>query len=66
MDDVRAFPGETDATRASRLRHEAALIAEADQEIAEGKGITGPELERFLAWFVSDEDGPPPAASDTA
>jgi hypothetical protein len=58
MNDVRTFPGETDATRANRLRREAELIAEAQQEIAEGKGITEAELERFLAWFVSDEDGP--------
>lgn len=61
---MRTFPGETDATRATRLQREAALIAEAEQEIAEGKGITGAELERFLAWFVSDEDDPPPGNSD--
>ena len=66
MDDVRTFPGEAGAARASRLQHEAALIAEAEQEIAEGKGIAGPELERFLAWLVSDEDGPPPDGSYTA
>jgi len=48
------------------LSHEAALIAEAELEIAEGKGIAGAELERFLAWFVSDEDGLPPDHSDTA
>jgi len=66
MDDVRTFPGETDAKRANRLRREAELIAEAEQEIAQGKGITGAELERFLAWFVSDEDGPPPDDPDTA
>ena len=66
MDDVRAFSGETDAGRAGRLQREAALIAEAEQEIAEGKGITGAQLERFLAWFVSDENGAPPDNSDTA
>jgi hypothetical protein len=66
MDDLRAFPGETDAGLASWLQREAALIAEAEQEIADGKGITGAELERFLAWFVSDEDGLPPGESDTA
>jgi hypothetical protein len=66
MVDVRTLPGETDAGRASRLQHEAALIAEAEQEIGEGKGIAGAELERFLAWFVSDEDGPPSGDSDTA
>jgi hypothetical protein len=63
---VQAFPRETAATRVSRLSHEAALIAEAEQEIAEGKGIIGAELERFLAWFVSDDDGPSPDDSDTA
>ena len=63
---MRTFPGETDARRASRLRREAELIAEAEQEIAEGKGITGAGSKRFLAWFVSDEDGPPPDASGTA
>jgi hypothetical protein len=48
------------------LRREAALIAEAEQEIAEGKGVTGAELERFLAWYVSGDDGPPPDLSDEA
>ena len=66
MDDVQTVPRETEATRVSRLSHEAALIAEAELEIAEGKGIAGAELERFLAWFVSDEDGLPPDHSDTA
>jgi hypothetical protein len=66
MDDVRASPGETDAGRTARLQREAALIAEAEQEIAEGKGITGAELERFMAWFVSGDDGPPPDVSDAA
>jgi hypothetical protein len=55
---------ETDAERAVRLRHEAALIAEAEQELADGKGISGRDLDRFLAWFVSDNDGPPPASPD--
>ncbi len=60
---MRTLPGETVATRAIRLQHEAALIAEAEREITEGKGVTGAELERFLAWFVGDEHGPPPEDS---
>jgi hypothetical protein len=64
MDDVRALPGETEAARASRFRREAALIAEAEQDLAEGRFITGTELERFLKWFVSDDDGPPPGDPD--
>lgn len=66
MDGARALPGETDAGRTAQLQREAVLIAEAEQEIAEGKGITGAELERFLAWFVGDDDGPPPGLSDAA
>jgi len=66
MDDVRTVPDETDSKRANRVQREAELIAEAEKEIAGGKGITGAELERFLAWFVSDEDGPPPDDPDTA
>jgi hypothetical protein len=66
MDDVRAFPGETDAGRASRLQQEAALIAEAEQDLAEGRFITGVELEQFLKWFVTGEDGPPPGDLDAA
>jgi len=46
---VRASPGKADAARASRLPHEAALIAEAKQELAEGEGITGVDLEHLLA-----------------
>lgn len=66
MDDARPelYSAESEDARTSRLRHEAALIAEAEQEFAEGKIITGIELERFLRWFGSDEDGPPPDASD--
>jgi hypothetical protein len=63
---VRTYPGETHAKRASRLRSEAELITEAEQEIAEGEGITGADLQRFLAWFVSDKDGPPPDDTHTA
>ena len=58
------FRGETEAERVIRLRHEAELIAEAEQELAGGKGISGTDLDRFLAWFVSDDDGPPPASPD--
>lgn len=60
MDDAWTFPGETEAARAARLLHEADLIAEAEQELAEGRFITGAELKRFLDWFVSDKDEPPP------
>ncbi|HUB44841.1 MAG TPA: hypothetical protein VMB73_07645 [Acetobacteraceae bacterium] len=64
MDDVRSVPGESEAARAARLKIEAQLIAEAEQELAEGKGISGDELKRFFEWFVSGDDKPPPAASD--
>jgi hypothetical protein len=68
MDDVRAeqVSVESELAPIRRLSHEAeaALIAEAEQEIADGKGITGTELERFLAWFVSEDDGPPPDGPD--
>ena len=71
MDDISTerlgrFPAESADARATRLRHEAALIAEADQDIADGKVITGAELDRFLKWFGSDEEGPPPDNSDAA
>ena len=55
-----------EAAPAERLRREAALIAGAEQDLAEGRFITGPELERFLAWFVSDDNGPPPEAPSAA
>ncbi|HUB14430.1 MAG TPA: hypothetical protein VMB34_20940 [Acetobacteraceae bacterium] len=63
MDDGRSSPGETEAARAARLKIEAELLDEAERELAEGKGISGDELKRFLGWFVSQDDGPPPAAS---
>ena len=43
------------------MRGEAVELAKAKQEVAEGKGISGPELERFLDWFVSGENIEPPA-----
>jgi hypothetical protein len=66
MDDGSAVRSgaETEIERSIRLRHEAALIAEAEQELANGKGIGGSDLDQFLAWFVSDDDGPPPASPD--
>ncbi len=39
---------------------EAALIAEAEQDLAEGRFISGAELELFLNWFVSGVGGPGP------
>ena len=60
VDDGRSIPGETEAARAARLKYEAELIAEAEREYAEGKGISGEELARFLAWFVSEDDRLPP------
>jgi hypothetical protein len=29
------------------------MLAEAERQIADGQGIAGPELEKFLNWFVS-------------
>jgi hypothetical protein len=66
MDDVRSFPGETEAGRTARLRREAALIAEAEQDFAAGRFISGAELDQFLKWFVSGEDSPPPGEPDGA
>jgi hypothetical protein len=60
MDDVRTFPGETEAERTSRLQREAELLAEAERDLAEGRFITGAELDEFLKWFVSDDEGEPP------
>jgi hypothetical protein len=69
MDDIpvaraRRQRAETEAATADRSLHEAAMIAEAEEELADGKGISGTDLDRFLAWFVSDECGPPPASPD--
>jgi hypothetical protein len=66
MDDGSAARSgaETDTERSIRRQHEAALIAEAEQELVNGKGISGSGLDQFLAWFVSDDDGPPPASPD--
>jgi len=50
-------------SRRSDERYEAAEIAKAKQDIADGKGITGPELERFLDWFVSGEGTTAPGRS---
>ena len=44
---------ESEAERAFRLQQEAAMLAEAERQIADGQGIAGPELEKFLDWFVS-------------
>lgn len=56
------FVGKPAAERAVRLCSEAALLAEAEDEIAEGKAIAGAPLAGFLAWFVSDGDDARPAA----
>jgi hypothetical protein len=56
-------PAGTDAERSVRLRQEAAMLAEAEREIADGQGITGPELEKFLDWFVSDAASEAPTIS---
>jgi hypothetical protein len=39
---------ETGAERSLRLQREAAMLAEAERQIADGQGIAGPELEKFL------------------
>ena len=44
---------ETGAKRSLRLQQEAAMLAEAERQIADGQGIAGRELEKFLDWFVS-------------
>jgi hypothetical protein len=40
------------------------MLAEAERQIADGQGITGPELEKFLDWFVSTADSEAPSRSD--
>jgi hypothetical protein len=52
---------EMDAEHALRLRRETAELAKAKQEVAEGKGIGGPELKRLLDWFIGGDDIGSPA-----
>ena len=40
-------------TKAEHLQQEAVMLAEAERQIADGQGIAGRELEKFLDWFVS-------------
>jgi hypothetical protein len=40
------------------------LIAGAEQDLAEGRFITGVDAEQFLKWFGSADDGPPPGESN--
>jgi hypothetical protein len=40
------------------------MLAEAERQIADGQGIAGPELEKFLDWFVSAAVSEAPSRSD--
>ena len=55
---------ETETERSLRLQHEAAMLAEAERQIADGQGIAGPELEKFLNCFVSAAVSEAPIRSD--
>jgi len=49
---------ETPEGRASRMKRERAMLAEAEAELAAGKGVSGEALERWLEAFVGEGDLP--------